>query len=76
MVKTTTGAVDTPPNEPGKAKLTAEDKKMERTLQLDDATWGRIESQAVIQSTTPSEVIRSAIEQNYGHDPVTEGFNH
>lgn len=78
-MKTTKGPADAPkkPNKP--ARETAEDAKVERALDLDDATWERIEMQASVQSSTPAAVVRRAIEQQYGvaphHGAVNSGMS-
>ncbi len=59
---------------------TAEDREIERNLELDDETWTRLEQVATNQQTTPSEVVRRAIDQSYGGNSWTptsasEAFN-
>jgi hypothetical protein len=77
MVKTTTGAVDGPEDlKPEKAKkLSAEDKKVQNSIEVDDATWGRIVGQASIQQSTPADVVRHAVQMMYGQDNPSGAIN-
>lgn len=76
MVRTSTGPAEK--SKPAKgvaAKPTAEDRKMERALDLDDATWDRVEALAQSQQIEPAEVVRRAIVQAFGEGPITSAFN-
>ncbi len=75
MVRTTKGPVAPQIDKPKVEKLTAEDKKLERAVDMDDETWERIVSLARSQSISPAEAIRRAIVQVYGAPTPTTGFN-
>jgi predicted DNA-binding ribbon-helix-helix protein len=76
MVRTSQGPAEkSKPDKGVDTKPSAETKKMERSLDLDDETWDRIESMARSQSIQPAEAVRRAITSMYGSAPVTEGFN-
>lgn len=75
MVRTTKGAVDTPEKETAPEKATAEDRKMERTLDLDDDTWNRLVSVARSQATSPADAVRRAMNQVYGEAQPTGAVN-
>lgn len=75
MVRTTKGPAEkSKPDKAGK-ESPAEKPEMARPNDIDDATWGRIESMARSQQTTTGTVIRRAIENQYGVAP-TEGVYH
>ena len=72
MVRTSKGPAEK--SEPKKASAAESPATAEATpkpADLDDATWGQIESMARSQQTTTSEVIRRAIVNTYGQAPAT-----
>lgn len=75
MVRTTKGPAEHSKPEKAPEKPTAADKRMERALDLDDATWDRIVSMARSQQIDPSEAVRRAIVQAYGEAPTTSTIN-
>ena len=66
MVRTTTGPAEKSKPDDAEPQLTAEDRKLQKALDLDDATWDRLQQMATSQQTSPSDVVRRAIESQYG----------
>lgn len=66
MVRTTTGPAEKSKPKADEPTLSAEDRKVQKALDLDDETWGRLQQMATSQQTTPSEVVRRAIETQFG----------
>jgi hypothetical protein len=75
MVRTTQGAVDGPDKLSHPRKLSTEDKAVKNSIEVDDATWGRIIGQASIQQSSPADVVTRAIEMAYGHDMPSGAVN-
>lgn len=77
MVRTTKGPAEKSTTKPDTApdRPTAEDRKMERTIDLDDETWDRVVAMARSQSISPSDAVRKALVQMYGEAQPTEAFN-
>lgn len=75
MVRTSTGVAEKSQPKTAPEKPSAEDRRMERVLDLDDATWDRIVMMGKSQQLDPAEVVRRAITQIYGEDQPTETFN-
>lgn len=69
MVRTSKGPAEKsePKQAHEKGEKTAADKaQSDRPSDIDDATWGQIESMARSQRTTPGEVIKRAIVAQFG----------
>lgn len=81
MVRTTTGPAEKKAQtqtDPNATKPLASDKDsnaVHRAADLDDATWGQIESMARSQNSTPADVIKRAITAQYG-EPAQAGAYH
>lgn len=75
MVRTSTGPAERSKPEKADEKPSAADKRMEKALDLDDATWDRIVQVARSQQVDPAEAVRRAITMAYGAGPTTETFN-
>lgn len=75
MVRTSKGPAEKSKPAHAPDKPTAEDKKMERSLDVDDATWDRIAAMATSQSIEPAEVVRRAITQVYGSEQPTGAYH-
>jgi len=75
MVQTTKGPAEK--SEPKKAaqRSPADAEKMARPSDLDDATWDQITSLARSQQSTTGEVIRRAIENQYGAPAPTGAYH-
>lgn len=75
MVRTSKGPAEKSKPDKAPEKATAADKKMERALDLDDATWDRIVAMGRSQQIDPAEVVRRAIEQVYGVENTTTAYH-
>lgn len=80
MVRTTTGPAEKSAKTPGadageKLAPDKESKAIHKNADLDDATWGQIESMARSQNSTPADVIKRAITAQYG-EPAPTGAYH
>ena len=76
MVRTSTGHTKDAP--PKKVAAPDDSRDIQTDLDLDDATWGRIQTMANSQQSTVAAVIKRAIEANYGASgptSVSEVFN-
>jgi hypothetical protein len=79
MVRTTKGEVGhsdkAVQDKTAPEKATSEDRKMERTLDLDDETWDRLVSAARNQAISPAEAVRRAMNQLYGQATPSGAVN-
>lgn len=76
MVQTTTGPANAPQSTKAAPKNTAEDRRTEKAIDLDDAEWENLVRAANARSLTPTEAVRLAIRQEYGDAPFTGPTHH
>jgi hypothetical protein len=79
MVRTSKGpaekSVKTPGADAGTTQTDGDDRTIRNNADLDDATWGQVEAMARSQNSSPADVIRRALTNQYGEPQPTGGYH-